>query len=137
MISMSFKPQESQSCFHLSLILCPLNHILQLLAWASCDTSQPSQILAALYCLPVSAPIARKPSHQILAFQVTPEVFPEYLLSYFTVGERLTCPKDIAHLVSDIASHHKPYLVCLWTSLAATAPALTPWTSICTTSKPV
>lgn len=79
---------------------------------------------------------SQKPSHQTLAFQVALEVFPEYLLSCFTAGERLMCPKDIAHLVNDVASHHKPYFVCLWTSLTVTAPALTPWTSICTTNNP-
>lgn len=117
-------------------MLCPLNHILQLLAWASCDTSQPGQILAALHwpCLRSSR---QKPSHQTLAFQAAPEVFPEYLLSCFTVGKRLMCPKDIAHLVNDIASHHKPYFFLSWTSLTVTAPALTPWTSICTTNKQV
>lgn len=35
MVILCFKPRERQSCFCLSLCLCLLNHILQLLEWAS------------------------------------------------------------------------------------------------------
>lgn len=125
MISLCFKPQQRQSCFHLSLILCAVNHILQLLAWASCDTSQHSQILAALHWLPVSTPAARNHLTKHLHSRYAPEVFPEYLLSYFMVGEKLVSQRQLV-LIIIIASHHKSYLVCLWTSVAVTAPALTP-----------
>lgn len=34
MVILFFRPQERQSCSHLSLFLCLLNHILQFLEWA-------------------------------------------------------------------------------------------------------